>query len=239
MIADVNTLDSADIDVEVRDLVEERGITRLCHFTQSRNLAHIFGDQSGLQATNTLKKFRMPFNASDENRYDRHEDLICCSIEYPNVFYFTTARGREILFKDWAVLLIRPDYIWLESSRFCPCNAATGGGAYVCSGVEGFDSLYDVSPPGPNTVRRGSRHMHEVPTNIQAEVMVQGQISSSDITGIVFQSEKQALMELTRLQILKVELECPMYVCPEFYDKVAMTNAIKNSAKPEMKLFKS
>jgi len=111
-----------------RAILEEavqRGITRLCHFTPSRNLAHILSGGLGILATKHLKDDeRALYNATDLARLDGHEDHICCSIEYPNAWYFDRAKDREPLFRDWVVLLINPRYLWEDGTKFCPRNAA-------------------------------------------------------------------------------------------------------------------
>jgi hypothetical protein len=84
----------------IRQECASRGITRICHFTQSRNLAHIFDDPLGLCSTRTLQEHDLPHNPTDTERFDGRNDLICCSIEYPNTYYFIKVREREPLFKD-------------------------------------------------------------------------------------------------------------------------------------------
>jgi len=54
----------------------------------------------------------MPHNPTDHSRYDGRDDLICCSIEYPNSYYFANVRNNDRLFKDWVVLTIKPEYLW-------------------------------------------------------------------------------------------------------------------------------
>ena len=223
------------IDEEIRDLVIEKGITRLCHFTQSRNLAHIFGDGLGICSTYELKKEKLPYNETDEVRYDRHPELICCSIEFPNVFYFATSRSRVQLFEDWAVLLIDPKYIYRKDTLYCPCNAAKGKGAYLCSGAEGFESLYDLHPRGSNFPRSAKR-MEAAPTDVQAEVLVDGPIALEDIIGVVFFDIEQARRELLRLELMQAKLpeRCKIYISEDFYDKENLDTKIRNNRSVEI-----
>ena len=115
-----------------------RGITRLCHFTQSRNLAHIFGDCRGILSRKSLQEEDLPHNPTDPNRWDGCEDLVCCSIEFPNVYYFSIVQNQDHLFKDWVVLMIKPDYLWRPGTKFCPTNAATKSGSYIGEGDDFF-----------------------------------------------------------------------------------------------------
>ena len=223
------------IDEEIRDLVIEKGITRLCHFTQSRNLAHIFSDGLGICSTYELKKEKLPYNETDEVRYDRHPELICCSIEFPNVYYFATSRSRVQLFEDWAVLLIDPKYIYRKDTLYCPCNAAKGKGAYLCSGAEGFESLYDLHPRGSNFPRSAKR-MEAAPTDVQAEVLVDVPIALEDIIGVVFFDIEQARRELLRLELMQAKLpeRCKVYISQDFYDKENLDTKIRNNRSVEI-----
>ena len=230
-----NSHTDQNIDEEIRDLVIEKGITRLCHFTQSRNLAHIFGDGLGICSTYELKKEKLPYNETDEVRYDRHPELICCSIEFPNVYYFATSRSRVQLFEDWAVLLIDPKYIYRKDTLYCPCNAAKGKGAYLCSGAEGFESLYDLHPRGSNFPRSAKR-MEAAPTDVQAEVLVDGPIALEDIIGVVFFDIEQARRELLRLELMQAKLpeRCKIYISEDFYDKENLDTKIRNNRSVEI-----
>src|SRR4028118_2268045 len=130
----------------IKQEVERRGITRLCHFTPSRNLVHILTGTTGILATKKLQTDeRSVFTPTDLQRLDRHEDYICCSIQYPNAWYFDTAKSKDELhelFKDWVILFINPKYLWLPGTRFCPRNAASGYGNLVAEGKEAFLSMF-------------------------------------------------------------------------------------------------
>jgi hypothetical protein len=85
-----------------------RGITRLCHFTQARNLAHIATNPDGLKSTKALRADQAAcFTATDTKRIDGYTDYICCSVEYPNAWYLSKAAEQEALFKDWVIVLHR------------------------------------------------------------------------------------------------------------------------------------
>src|SRR5208282_2847743 len=107
----------------IKEEINRKGITRLCHFTPSRNLSHIANNKKGILATKKLKEDeREVFNPTDIKRYDNHEDFICCSIQYPNVWYFDKAKDKETLFKDWVILFISTKYLLLPDTKFCHRN---------------------------------------------------------------------------------------------------------------------
>lgn len=204
----------------------KRGITRLCHFTQSRNLAHIFDEPFGLYSTRTLQEHDMPYNPTDPGRYDGRDDLICCSIEYPNTYFFHKVREKDRLFKDWVVLLIDPSYLWHAETCFCACNAARDKGLHIKTGFKGFKSLFASTSPGIS-FSRGSRHLSSAPTDIQAEVLLKDPIPLDSIIGIIVQSEKQAQRELFRLDLQGISLDKPIGIAPDFFQRTSLSNLIR------------
>ena len=119
----------------IRQACRRRGISRLCHFTPTRNLVHIVTGSGGLLSTQRLNENeRSAFNPTDLQRLDGFPDHVCCSIQYPNPWYFDAARRRERLFPDWVVLLIDPRCIWQDGTKFSVGNAATGMGGSVREG---------------------------------------------------------------------------------------------------------
>ncbi|KTB49143.1 protein of unknown function (DUF4433) [Dehalogenimonas alkenigignens] len=215
-----------------------RGITRICHFTQSRNLAHIFDDTLGLCSKRTLRQLDMPHNPTDPDRYDGRDDLICCSIEYPNTYYFAKVREQDQLFKDWVVLMIEPSYLWHIETCFCPCNAARSRGAYIQTGISGFRSLYaDTSPGIPFSRPQG--HLPAAPTDIQAEVLLKDPIPLDSITGIAVRSEEQAQREMVRLELQGIAIDKPIYIAPDFFDRTALSRLIQRGVRATETLYEN
>jgi len=214
----------------------DRGITRLCHFTQSRNLAHIFDDPLGLCSTRTLQNHDMPHNPTDPDRYDGRNDLICCSIEYPNTYYFIKVREHDHLFKDWVVLFIDPSYLWHPDTCFCPCNAARSYGAHISTGIEGFRSLYYITSPGIS-FSRSMTHLPAAPTDIQAEVLLKDPIPLDHITGIAVQSNDQARREVCRLELQGISINKPIYIVPDFFHRTRLSSLIQSGVRANETLY--
>jgi hypothetical protein len=229
------------MNVEVQRAVIERGITRLCHFTPSRNLSHIACDAVGVLATKQLKaNERLVFNPTDLARLDGHDGFICCSIEYPNPWYFEKARAKELLFKDWVVLLINPACIWRKDSLFCPRNAAAGCGRELKVGIEGFTRLYAKTIIGAYGKRfeRSSRRLPSVPTDDQAEILIADQIQHRDILTVAVRDEEQARNELSRLRILNHETAFRFVIAPDLFDKNSLSGFMRDGARPPEKELK-
>lgn len=212
-----------------------RGISRLCHFTPSRKLGHIISGQKGILATSHLEEYeRDIFNPTDIQRYDGHKAHICCSVEYPNGWYFDRTRASEVLFKDWVILFINHSYLWKPGVLFCHRNAAANYGRFLKEGFEGFVAMYESEITGAYdmTIKRSSTHLSSCPTDNQAEVLIPDSIEISDIVGIAVENESQAVKELKRFELMNVKCDLPIYICPYFYDKRKLSQLISNGNKP-------
>ena len=210
-----------------------RGITRLCHFTPSRNLGHIADDLRGVLATHHLAEDEKAIlNPTDLRRLDGHPDHVSCSIQYPNAWYFRTARGQERLFRDWVVLLIDSRYLWRTGTKFCPRNAAAGHGRLIGEGTAAFEALFADTVEGVRTYRRGPGRPAFLPTDEQAEVLVPDQIRPQDVIGIAVADDAQARREISRLNLLG-RRPPPVLVVPEFYDPNALSQQLRAGRIPQ------
>lgn len=199
---------------EYNAFVKERGISRLCHFTKSKNLPYILGTDGKLLANNFIKDENLERN--DELRLDGKEDYICCSVQYPNLFYLDRVITSNImhLFKDWSILLISPSVI-NDQSLFCPCNAATNGGIMIGGGIDSFKKLYSESILGKREIVRYKNMLASSPTDNQAEVLIMHSILKENILGIVFRSNEQAKRELINLNLAQCDISnIQIIVCP-------------------------
>jgi len=232
------------MNARIKAEVYKRGITRLCHFSPSRNLAQILMGNMGILATKKLKDDeRSVYTPTDLERLDGFPDHICCTIEYPNAWYFEKARAREMLFKDWVVLLIDPKYLWCKGTKFCSRNAAAGFGGDVAEGELAFQKIFaerTVGAYGKSFVRTGVR-LDSCPTDEQAEVLVPDTISMGDIIGVVVQTEEQARNELVRIKLLNVPQAVQdglrFVVAPVLFDKYELSSSLKVGRRPEEKPF--
>ena len=229
----------AEVIEQIAAEAAERGITRLCHFTPSRNLGHIASDPRGLLASCHLKEDeKAVFNPTDSTRLDGYPSHLCCSIQYPNAWYFRTARGNERLFRDWVVVYIKSRHLWQPGTKFCPRNAAANFGRYVGEGPAAFTALFAQSVTGSGrTYERGSNHPAFLPTDEQAEVLIPDVVAHEDIIGIAVRDETQAKREVASLNILGVAPP-RIVVVPEFYSPGRLSSLLRTGrvpAEPEVK----
>ena len=211
---------------EIQKACRDRRITRLCHFTQSRNLAHILGDSKCILSTQSLQAAGLPHNPTDPNRWDGCKDLICCSIQFPNVYYFADVRDKDRLFKDWVVLIIKPKFLWMPGTKFCPTNAAKKSGSYIGEGAESFLSLFDTTSP-EFSYRRTARHLQCAPTNIQAEALVPDPIHLDDVAAIAVADEDQARRESCRVNLQGLSIDKVILVAPHFYQRQRLRRVVQ------------
>jgi len=175
------------------------------------------------------------FNPTDLKRLDRHENYVCCSIQYPNAWYLDKAKADEPLFKDWVVLLITPELLWEKETLFCQRNAAAGLGAGVQGGCEAFKSMFAECTRGAygKTFRRSAKQLQSCPTDQQAEVMIMDAVPHGAIIGVAVVDETQARNEVSRLRIAKVKRQSFKFVvAPTLFDKHELDKCIKSGTLP-------
>ena len=178
------------IDFKVKKCVEHRGITHLVHFTSIEALKHIIQDGKILSTERLCPKIQGRVT-NDFHRHDSHLDYICCSIQVPNV-YLLNKFIEDYPQRQWVVLILSKDLLWSSKTKFSPINAATESGLYVKQGVEGFNSLFANKVLGrEKELRRSPLHRLNCPTDIQAEVLVNGAIATSFIKGAIVQSDEE------------------------------------------------
>lgn len=218
----------------IRASARRRGIARLCHFTPSRNLVHIATDPTGLLASTQLEEDEKAIlNATDLARLDGFPDHVCCSIQYPNAWYFRKARQDAHIFADWVVLLLNPHHLWAAGTKFCPRNAAASSGTGVAEGAQAFDSMFGASVVGAygKTYTRSPSHPAWLPTDEQAEVLIPDRVSREDLIGVAVLDQAQARREHARLTQLLVEVP-PIVVAPDFFEPYWLSSKLRVGIVP-------
>ena len=222
----------------IKEASERRGITRLCHFTPSRNLGHIATERHGVLASKQLEEDeRAVFNPTDRDRFDGHPNHVCCSIQYPNAWYFKKARAGKPLFKDWVVLLIRCYYLWRPGTKFCPRNAAAGVGKYVQEGEQAFEGLFEKTVEGNRTFIRGPLHPAFLPTDQQAEVLIPDRVERRDVIGVAVYNAAQARREAVRMQMLHAD-PLPILIVPDFFEPQKLRDVLLSGRTPREREFR-
>ncbi|MDR7074966.1 DarT ssDNA thymidine ADP-ribosyltransferase family protein [Fictibacillus barbaricus] len=204
---------------EIIDGIHQRGITRLCHFTKSNNLAHILRNESGIVANTFLDDQKEILKRNDENRYDGKEDYVCCSVQYPNSWYLRKIKDVDPIFKEWVILFTNPVLMNQTSTLFCHRNAAAGRGIYIKNGEEGFSGMFRNPVQGQRLMYRTNSMLSCCPTDDQAEVLIYKNISRSSIMAIAVPTLEQARKEKARLSFIpEVPRNINWIIAPNLFD---------------------
>ena len=171
------------------------------------------------------------FNPTDSERLDGFPGHVCCSIQYPNAWYFRISRDQERLFKDWVVLLIAPHYLWHTGTKFCPRNAAAEHGRLVGDGADAFEGLFAETVEGRWTFRREPGHPAFLPTDEQAEVLIPDHVERQDVIGIAVRDEAQARREIAALRLIG-RSSPSIFIVPEFFDPGRLSNLLRAGRIP-------
>lgn len=198
--------------------IQERGISRLCHFTKAKNLTYILEDLKGIFASELIPPHIKDIN--DEIRLDNKLDYICCSVEYPNIYYLDRIKDNDKLFKEWIILSINPKIIVDKPCLFSPVNAATECGKYIEGGRIGFSKLYSqVINTNKRTINRDSKAIKACPTDLQAEVLVEKFIPKEYINAIIVQNQEEGKKQHFKLMMLGLDKNIKVIVAPELFKK--------------------
>lgn len=177
----------------MEELLEERQVDRLYHFTRAVNLYNIF--EYGLLPRGDLEEEEIDSEYNDEYRYDGCLNAVCMSIEFPNyrMFYKLREKNPDV---DWAVLRLDAQILCDYKCAYCWTNA---GDSTMYNtplkqrmGKKAFLELFEDRPGYPK--RKDLDIEDWYPTNPQAEVLVFGGIPVNYIDAVYFE-DREVLAE--------------------------------------------
>ncbi len=167
------------------EILRKHGVTRLCHFTKLKNLIHILTENDGILATDRIEFDIKSIN--DMARYDGQMESVCCSVEYPNSWYMNKTEEScaisDPLFNEWAVIFIDIEILSVRNFKFCPCNASKKHGSYINSDMNALENIFDEEVLG-GYARRPAAMLQCCPTDGQAEILIDGNVPKSYISGV-------------------------------------------------------
>ncbi|HLO83727.1 MAG TPA: DarT ssDNA thymidine ADP-ribosyltransferase family protein [Nostocaceae cyanobacterium] len=166
---------------DIKNFVRARGINHLVHFTCIENLYGIC-KEGAILGVAKLKELKCPYQQIDDLRIDGKLKHIFCSITYYNFPYHYLISYKS---SCWVLLHIKTDYMWKDNTLFCTTNAATEGGAYLGKGLNKLQSLFEQEVYARRGIQTRFNKPDNLPTNIQAEVLVYESISLEDVIAII------------------------------------------------------
>ncbi len=206
---------------EIQQILDERGIKVLLHFTQLENLPSIL--QNGLQTRNEVDGSA---KCNDELRLDNHTDTISMSIHHPSdpmFFKYREKLRKENPKSDWCILGIPASILLEQDALFCKRNAA-------CASIssrseeelrrpESLEAMFDEIDGHPS--RDDQCLKDNDPTDVQAEVLVKGNIPPEKIKAIVFTSRqaKKDHQSIIGDRITKIHPERTTYLSRRDYQR--------------------
>ncbi|WP_373959563.1 DarT ssDNA thymidine ADP-ribosyltransferase family protein [Vibrio gigantis] len=175
---------------KIKKILDEREIKVLLHFTQLANLPSIL--ENGLKTKDALGESA---KCNDELRLDNHTDTISLSIHHPNDPMFFKYRNKlreEDPKADWCVLGIPATILLEQDALFCKRNAASGSISCISEDeLRKSSSLAGMFDEIPELSSREEQHLKDFdPTDVQAEVLIKGNIAPEMIKAIVFTSRQ-------------------------------------------------
>jgi hypothetical protein len=217
----------------IRAEADRRSITRVCHFTQTRKLAHILSSVDGILSNARLRADSADvFDANDPRRLDNRPNDINCSVEYPNTWMLDVMKDREKFFQDWIVLILSRDLLWAAGTEFSDYNAASAS-SVIAAGEIGFTRMFAdrVSSKGGHTRSRPAAMLLSCPTDDQAEVLIPGQVRRASIIGAAVPSKEAAIVERRRLSVFKDIPKIRWFVVPAFFDR-SWSSLVRQGKRP-------
>jgi hypothetical protein len=80
--------------------------------------------------------------------------------------------------------------MWKNKTQFCTTNAATDGGAHLGRGLDKLQNLFAPQVFARRGIQTRFNKPENLPTNIQAEVLVYESISLEDVIKIVVKNRR-------------------------------------------------
>lgn len=180
----------------IEEILYRRKIRYLVHFTRLENLCSIL--EHGILCRDELDRENREFYFNDLERYDRKTDCSCFSVEFPNCKMMNYYERRE---SDWAVLFFDAELLLETNNYYSYHNAATGSIRWELNRLsrpQNFEYMFEdsldieFSQDRPNAIiqRENQPYLKSyLPTSVQAEILIEGKISSRYIKRIIFKNE--------------------------------------------------
>ncbi len=173
----------------MEQILKERQIDWLFHFTQADNLPNIM--EYGIMPRSELECYNIDFLYNDNYRYDNCKNAVCTSIEFPNYKMFYTLRQKNPDV-DWVVILLDAHILLDFDCAFCTTNAGNSSMFNMSieerKGNEAFLKLFEELPNGLTRKELEIRDWY--PTDPQAEVLVFDTIPVNYIREVFFEKQQ-------------------------------------------------
>ena len=167
--------------LEIINILKNRNITKLIHFTDIRNMPSIL--EHGILPPKRLKEDGIEPHSNDPNRFDNQLEGISVSVMKRNQHVLKKFHNRDP--RQWVEIEINPDVAVTKNCLFYQTNASNGKYKDVkeeyLRSSKAFASMFDdhVITKG-KTYKRDNKKSFE-PTDEQAEIIVRWKIPKRKI----------------------------------------------------------
>lgn len=179
-LLDENMIDPLTNEVEtlsVKEVLEKRGIEKLIHVTNKKNLDSI--KKNGLLPLTDLETEGIDYEFNDPLRLEKKRDAICLSVTEYNNFLFGSYQKRYPN-NEYVVLEIDPKVLLDESVKkiYCDYNAAS---RFTQRSETNMEIMFKNRMKRRAIIKtRKGKKKHE-PTSYQSEILYCGKIDSKYI----------------------------------------------------------
>ena len=189
---------------KIRQIIKDRGIRYLFHFTPLNNLDYILKER--LKSRKEIEQERDKYPDSifpDDVRADRRKNGICLSISFPNDEMFP--RFRQRIDGNWAIIVLDIDLILEIKDQkilFFDTNSANSKFRNIddksLETAIAFESLFAEKVSDKYKTWRRPKPENEsmfykmCPTSVQAEVMVTSHIETDYIKAVILDTKELA-----------------------------------------------
>lgn len=173
------------IQESIQQVVAERQISVLLHFTRSINLPSIM--QNGILPRDRFADANITAEINDELRLDGRLDGISLSIGFPNSRMLWKLR-QENPGANWVIIGIVRSILWELPCEFCKHNAADIRiSSQPIESLQSPASLLEIYGDVEGFDRNADKLKSFDTTDVQAEVLVFDRIPPEKFVGAVFQ----------------------------------------------------
>lgn len=210
---------------EIEEFCRSRKIPALLHFTRANNLPSIL--KNGSVPRSHIDGGNCDAQTNDPHRLDGRRNFNCLSIGFPNsdMFYKFRMQSPGV---DWPIILFHRDIMWSMNALFCWRNAASQDiSSRDQDSLRSLVALQELYEERKGFPTRGEQFLIDYdPTNVQAEVMVEGVIPPEKIRGIIFpnKSSQQLYKDIVGDLKTYVSNRAGFYSDRKFYRKYMSNN---------------
>jgi len=187
---------------KIKKKLHSRKIRHLVHFTRIENLESIL--KNGFLSREKLDRCNIKYINNDDDRWDGCKFSTCFSIEFPNYYLLNKFRTERYPGSKWVVILLNIDKVFetKNEKKFSHTNAAKWN-ITPSKCCEAFEQCFmqEIKENKKCQRREIQKYIKDyLPTDVQAEVLIDGLISTDCIEKIIFETRDDLCLFIRNLK---------------------------------------